>query len=69
VRLPQDRYHERSKSPWMYGWRYIVVMFMLSVVVIAVGLWVKPPSKMRQEFYRAHPDLAPNPNKPLSKSN
>jgi hypothetical protein len=73
VRLPHDRLHDwmRSKYPWMYGygWRSIVVVFMLSVVVIAVGLWVNPPSKVRQEFYRSHPDLAPNPNKPLSKSN
>jgi hypothetical protein len=61
VRLPQDRFYDwlRLKYPWMFGWKTILASLVFSVSVIVFGLWINPPSKVRQEFYRAHPELAP----------
>lgn len=57
--LPQDRFYDwlRSKYPWMFGWKAILISLGFSVAVIAFGLWINPPSKVREEFYRAHPEL------------
>jgi hypothetical protein len=63
MRLPQDRFYDwlRSKCPWMFGWKAILVSLGLSAVVIGFGLWINPPSDARKAFE--------NQNRPLSKSN
>ena len=63
VVLPQDRFYDwlRSKYPWMFGWRAILVSLVFSVAVIAFGLWTNPPSEVRKALE--------NQNRPLPKSN
>jgi hypothetical protein len=50
VVLPQDRFYDwlRSKYPWMFGWKAILVSLGLSAAVIAFGLWINPPSEVRK---------------------
>jgi hypothetical protein len=42
----------------------LLVTFALGVMVIAFGLWINPPSKVREDFQRAHPELFLKPANP-----
>jgi hypothetical protein len=51
----------RSRFPWMVRPKVVLATFALSLMTIALGLWVYPPSKAREEFQRAHPELFSKP--------
>jgi hypothetical protein len=50
----------RSKLGW---WQANLFILALCIAAIVFGLWFNPPSKVREEFYRAHPELIPKPSK------
>jgi hypothetical protein len=57
------RWH-RSRFPWMFKPKVLLVTFALGVMVIAFGLWINPPSKVREDFQQAHPELFLKPANP-----
>jgi hypothetical protein len=49
--------------PGLFKPRNLLAIVALCIAVIAVGMWINPPSKVREEFYRAHPELVSKPAK------
>jgi hypothetical protein len=47
----------RSHYPWMLGPKALLAIFALGLMTIAFGLWINPPSKLREDLQRAHPEL------------
>jgi phosphoglycerol transferase MdoB-like AlkP superfamily enzyme len=47
----------RSNFPWLFRPKVLLATFAICVVVAALGLWINPPSKVREDFQRAHPEL------------
>ena len=43
--------------PEFFRPKVLFAIIALCVTSIAFGLWINPPSKMREEFHRAHPEL------------
>jgi phosphoglycerol transferase MdoB-like AlkP superfamily enzyme len=57
-----DRF--RSHFPWLFRPKALLAIFALCVVVTALGLWINPPSKVREKFRQAHPELVLKPASP-----
>lgn len=51
----------RSNYPWMFRLKTLLAMFGVGLVIIALGLWINPPSKVREGLQRAHPELFSKP--------
>jgi hypothetical protein len=52
----------RENYPWMTAPKVVLSILVLCLAVIAFGLWINPPSKVREDFQRAHPELFLSPN-------
>ncbi len=51
----------RRKSPWLINLKYFLAILAFGIVVIAIEMLINPPSKVRDEFQRAHPELFSKP--------
>ena len=45
----------------MFRPKILLAMFGVGLVIIALGLWINPPSKVREGLHRAHPELFSKP--------
>jgi putative copper export protein len=57
----------RSNYPWMFRPKVMLATFALGLAIIALGLWINPPSKVREDLQRAHPEFS-KPASPNFKS-
>jgi hypothetical protein len=44
--------------------KVLLATVALGLMVIAFGLWINPPSKVREDFQRTHPELFLKPVNP-----
>lgn len=53
----------RQKFPGYFRPRNLLAILVFAVLIISVGMWLNPPSKVREEFRSAHPELVSKPAK------
>jgi hypothetical protein len=51
----------RRNFPWVLRPIALPAIFAIGVTVIVIGMLINPPSKVREEFQRAHPELFSKP--------
>jgi MFS superfamily sulfate permease-like transporter len=57
----------RRSFPWLLRPLTLLAVLAIGIAVIVIGMLINPPSKVREEFQRAHPELFSNPASPDSK--